>query len=392
MTAGDNPAWFEDFSAGSFAAVGRAGYKIQGSGAVSFVQNDPDDASQVIVYAAPEGDEVAVYTRGSARLVDGEARVALGPTFRKVANPDLGITAQLTPTGAWADLYVVSKSTEELVVRSRDPQADDVTFDYQVWALRIGFEDKAVVQPKLHEAFIPSRSPDDTIYAKHPELRSFAARQRHLAERAQVEPLAKAVETQRSRTLENAIGVYDKARDFKRVAPPEYEAETARNGAIARERNASRPEPPLEARDAAARAAARPRLPEAVVEPPLPVLSQWVAVGESVEAGDLLVLASDGLLLRSSVGGDALVYGIVAGTTGQRFSDQAPVALAGVATLCRVDASAAPIAAGDLLTSSPLLGHAMKAPEGTRAGSVVAKALEALPNGIGTIRVLVMSR
>ncbi len=389
---GENPGWFQDFTAGSYAAVGKAGYKIQGTGAVSFVQNDPDDASQVIVYAAPEGDEVAVYTRGSARLVDGEARVALGPTFRKVANPDLGITAQLTPTGAWADLYVVSKSTEELVVRSRDPQANDVTFDYQVWALRIGFEDKAVVQPKVHEAYIPSRSPDDAIYAAHPELRSFAARQRHLAERAQVEPLARAVEVQRSLTLENAIGVYDKARDFKRVAPPDYEEGTARREAIARKRNAERPEPPRMADDVASPAETRPRLTGSVVEQMPPSGSQLVAIGESAEAGDLLAVASDGRLLRSSLAGDALVYGIVAGAPGQRFSDQAPVAFAGVATLCHADASVAPIEAGDLLVSSPLPGHAMKAPEGARAGTVVAKALEALPNGSGTIRVLVMSR
>lgn len=383
---GENPAWFQDFTAGSYAAVGQAGYKIQGSGAVSFVQNDPDDASRVIVYAAPEGDEVAVYTRGSAKLVNGEARVVLGPTFRKVANPDLGITAQLTPIGAWSDLYVVSKSTEELIVRSRDSKASDVDFDYQVWALRIGFEDKAIVQPKQHESFIPSRSSDDAIYATHPELRSFAARQRHLVERAHLQPLEKAVDTQRSLTLENAIGVYDKARDFAKVAPPDFDPVIGREPDV--QRRDSQPVtkkavPPAET------AVARP---ETVIEQSPPASSQMVAVAESVEAGDLLAITVDGRLLRSSLAGDALVYGIVAAAPGQRFSEQAPVAFAGVATLCHVDASAAPIAVGDLLVSSPLLGYAMKAPESVRAGTVVAKALEALSSGSGTIRVLVMSR
>ncbi len=394
-SAGDNPGWFQDFSAGSYAAVGQGGYKVQGSGAVSFVQNDPEDASRVIVYAAPEGDEVAVYTRGSARLVGGEARVALGPTFRKVANPDLGITAQLTPTGAWADLYVASKSTEELVVRSRDPKASDISFDYQVWALRIGFEDKAVVQPKRNESMIPSRSPDDAIYAEHPELRSFAARQRYAAERARVEPLAKAIDTKRSLTLENAIGVYDEARDFERVAPPDVAASIAHGPLPLRELRAERSEPQVVA-DAAVTAAtttkARARSPEAALESSAPSGSQWVAVAEIVEAGDLLAVTARGELIRSSISSDALVFGIVAGAPGQRYTNQAPVAFAGVATQCHVDASTAPIEAGDLLVSSPLLGYAMKAPEGVRAGTVVAKALESISGGSGTIRVLVMSR
>lgn len=288
----------------------------------------------MIVYAAPEGDEVAVYTRGSAQLVGGEARVALGPTFRKVANPDLGITAQLTPTGAWADLYVVSKSTEELVVRRRDPKADDVSFDYQVWALRIGFEDKAVLQPKRNESKIPSQSSDDAIYAEHPQLRRFAARQRYTAERARIEPLARAVDTKRSLTLENAIGVHDQARDFERIAPPDIAASVARGPLTPRELRAARLMPQADtdtAVTAATTTRAPARLPEVALESPAPSDSQWVAVAEIVEAGDLLV-------------------------------------------------------------SSPLLGYAMKAPEGTRAGTVVAKALESMSGGSGTIRVLVMSR
>jgi hypothetical protein len=143
---------------------------------------------------------------------------------------------------------------------------------------------------------------------------------------------------------------------------------------------------------AAARADAAVARTETVIEQSLPAGSQLVAIGESVESGDLLAITVDGRLLRSSLAGDALVYGIVAGAPGQRFSEQAPVAFAGVATSCHVDASAAPIAVGDLLVSSPLLGYAMKAPESVRAGTVVAKALEALSSGSGTIRVLVVSR
>ena len=84
------------------SVIGRAGYdtySFNGTGAKSFIQNHPYDPGKVVVYAAPEGDEVATYTRGSARLLSGEARVKLGPTFAWVTNPDIGLTAHLTPPG-----------------------------------------------------------------------------------------------------------------------------------------------------------------------------------------------------------------------------------------------------------------------------------------------------
>lgn len=49
---------------------------------------------------------------------------------------------------------------------------------------------------------------------------------------------------------------------------------------------------------------------------------------------------------------------------------------------CKVDAGYAPVAAGDLLTSSPTPGHAMKAANPARAfGSVIGKALRPLREG-----------
>lgn len=63
----------------------------------NFVQNHPERDDLQVVYTSLEGDEAAVFTRGTGRLVDGEARVELGPTFRLVTNPDLGLTVHLTP-------------------------------------------------------------------------------------------------------------------------------------------------------------------------------------------------------------------------------------------------------------------------------------------------------
>jgi hypothetical protein len=51
---------------------------------------------------------------------------------------------------------------------------------------------------------------------------------------------------------------------------------------------------------------------------------------------------------------------------------------------------AAPIEVGDLLTTSPTPGHAMKATDPVRAfGAVIGKALRALGDGQGLIPILV---
>jgi len=55
---------------------------------------------------------------------------------------------------------------------------------------------------------------------------------------------------------------------------------------------------------------------------------------------------------------------------------------------CRVDATAAPIAVGDLLTSSGNPGHARKATN-PKIGSIIGKALEPLQEGTGYIAVFV---
>ncbi len=166
---------FKDTNSSGWAYVGFSSYKIQGIGTVAFVQNHPENKDEVIVYNSPEGDEVATYTRGSARLVNGEARIPLGETFKWVTNPDIGLTAHLTPINGWAPLYVASKSTTELVVKSAPGYPDNVAFDYIVYGLRIGFEDITVVQRKTQEARIPSMAGHRKAIAEHPELAQYTA-------------------------------------------------------------------------------------------------------------------------------------------------------------------------------------------------------------------------
>jgi hypothetical protein len=66
-----------------------------------------------------------------------------------------------------------------------------------------------------------------------------------------------------------------------------------------------------------------------------------------------------------------------------------PVALVGK-VYCKVDAQYASIEVGDLLTTSPTRGHAMKVTDPFKAfGSVIGKALHPLETGQGMIPILI---
>jgi hypothetical protein len=66
-----------------------------------------------------------------------------------------------------------------------------------------------------------------------------------------------------------------------------------------------------------------------------------------------------------------------------------PIALMGK-VYCKVDASYGAIEVGDLLTTSPTPGHAMKADDPMKAfGSVIGKALRPLAIGEGLIPILI---
>ncbi|HEX4824716.1 MAG TPA: hypothetical protein VFV19_10400 [Candidatus Polarisedimenticolaceae bacterium] len=390
---GGFPGFFRDDYYGNYAWVGSAGSKITGTGGVSFIQNHPTDPSRTIVYTAPEGDEVAVYTRGSGRLVHGEARVTLGETFALVANPDIGLTGTVTPIGDAVPLAIVEKSTHVIVVRG--PADSDAEFDYMVWGLRIGFEDRAVVQVRRHDASIPSHRVEEDEYDKAPELRSYSALSRFTRMHQALTGRAEAPDLTASKALEAAIHVYDPATDAvgphknapepkapvatppppARIATPQPVVETTRMGAIA---------PDIGIHEGGS---------SALVET-FPPNTTPVAVEETVAAGD--VIASDGArpgdLRRAVRAADPGVVGIVAGAASVVWTETAPLALPGTIVACRVDASYGAIAMNDLLVASATPGYAMRAGENPSQGTVVGKALEPLPSGTGLIRVLVMTR
>jgi hypothetical protein len=119
-----------------------------------------------------------------------------------------------------------------------------------------------------------------------------------------------------------------------------------------------------------------------------------------VEPGTVMVINKDGALQPSNSAYDKKVAGVVSGAGEykpaiilgrQRQGGKArvPVALVGKVS-CKVDARFAPVEVGDLLTTSPTPGHAMKADDPRRAlGTLIGKALRPLKEGLGLIPILV---
>lgn len=118
------------------------------------------------------------------------------------------------------------------------------------------------------------------------------------------------------------------------------------------------------------------------------------------QPGTVMVISQDGRLQQSRDAYDKRVAGVLSGAGSlkagivldkQQAAAGKRKALALVGKVyCKVDAEYAPIQVGDLLTSSPTPGHAMKASDPTEAfGAVLGKALQPHASGCGLIPILV---
>jgi hypothetical protein len=89
-------------------------------------------------------------------------------------------------------------------------------------------------------------------------------------------------------------------------------------------------------------------------------------------------------------GANGLQPGMVMQAEGQpHAAGEHPLAMTG-RVWCLADAAHGPIQRGDRLTTSPTLGHAMKALDPARAdGAVIGKAMSELESGTGPVLVLV---
>lgn len=124
-----------------------------------------------------------------------------------------------------------------------------------------------------------------------------------------------------------------------------------------------------------------------------------VAEAADCAPGTVMVIDDEGKLRPSREAYDRRVAGVLSGAgdlkpgivlgKDRARTDRKPVALVGK-VYCQADAQFAAIGVGDLLTTSPTLGHAMKAADPLRAfGAVIGKALRPLATGQGLIPILI---
>ncbi|MBI3949878.1 MAG: hypothetical protein HY314_05430, partial [Acidobacteria bacterium] len=119
---------------------------------------------------------------------------------------------------------------------------------------------------------------------------------------------------------------------------------------------------------------------------------------ESYQPGDVLIISPEtGKLKKGQQPYCPLVAGVYSTKPGflggpgmdEARPGQVPLAVIGIVP-CKVTGENGPIAFGDLLVTSSTPGHAMKGTDRSQMlGAIVGKALEPLPSGTGTIKVLV---
>jgi cytoskeletal protein CcmA (bactofilin family) len=119
-----------------------------------------------------------------------------------------------------------------------------------------------------------------------------------------------------------------------------------------------------------------------------------------IEPGTVVVFDGEGAISQSAEPYNKRVAGVISGAGKYRpgvilgrdpasTESRAPVALMG-RVYCKVDASYSPVEVGDMLTTSPTRGYAMKASDPLRAsGAVIGKALASVSDGRGLIPILV---
>lgn len=124
-----------------------------------------------------------------------------------------------------------------------------------------------------------------------------------------------------------------------------------------------------------------------------------IAEKELVDPGTVMVVGEEGALHQSHQAYDKRVAGVISGAGDYKPGivldkqhaqpNRKPLALLGK-VYCKVDAQYASIEVGDLLTTSPTPGHAMKATDPLKAfGAVIGKALRPLKEGQGLLPILI---
>ncbi|MBN1551990.1 hypothetical protein JW979_10990 [bacterium] len=113
----------------------------------SFRTPHPEKTGQDIWYSSIGAPEAAVYTRGSAKLDNGEAEILLPDHFKIVADNG-SMTVYVTPLSPDSQgLAVVYKSLEKIVIQELHNGTGSYAFDWEVYCERRGSIHKQIIQP-----------------------------------------------------------------------------------------------------------------------------------------------------------------------------------------------------------------------------------------------------
>ncbi len=114
----------------------------------NFVTDHPNDPTKEIVYTSLEGPEAGAYERGTATLVNGEVFVEFSEHFSLIINHS-SLTVNLTPlsTNTYG-LAVVEKTQNGFRVKELMNRQGNFSFDWEVKAVRKGFENIEVIREK----------------------------------------------------------------------------------------------------------------------------------------------------------------------------------------------------------------------------------------------------
>ena len=128
--------------------VNGAGQGVLSADVKNFVMQHPTEESKEIIYASLEGPEAGAYERGTSKMEGGEAEVSFSDHFKHVIG-SMKITVMLTPLSADSKgMAVVEKTENGFKVKELHKGKGTYEFDWEVKAVRAGFEDYEVVRSK----------------------------------------------------------------------------------------------------------------------------------------------------------------------------------------------------------------------------------------------------
>jgi len=136
----------------AFMGVDASGQGIVSADIKNFRTEHPTENDKDIWYASLEGAEAGAYVRGTAMLTKGRGEIVLPDHFKHVAAPQ-GVTIILTPLSITSKgMAVLEKDISDGVIEVGEllSGTGSYEFDWEVKAVRKGFESYEVVRPKSY--------------------------------------------------------------------------------------------------------------------------------------------------------------------------------------------------------------------------------------------------